>query len=75
MGKRLQRFSGDTLLDTKNQLVDTELHLVLKNGSTFHGIILKWVKSGCNFKDYRNQQHHFLFSEIDEIITDNLSSY
>ena len=75
MGKRLQRYSGNSIIEIKNQLLHTELHLVLKNGSSFHGIIQEWAKSGCNFKDYRNHTHHFLLSDIEEIITDNLSLY
>jgi hypothetical protein len=75
MGKRLQRLSGQSIIEKQSQLLNTELHLVLKNGSTFHGIIHGWIKSGCNFKDFRNHPHYFLISEIEEIITDNLSSY
>lgn len=75
MGKRLQRFVGNSILTNKTQLIDTEIHLVLKDKSTFHGEIISFTESSFTFKDYRNHSHTFLISAIDEIIIDHTTAY
>jgi len=75
MGKRLQRFAGNSILRFKEKLIHTELHLVLKDKSTFHGEIISFTESNFTFNDYRNHTHTFLISAIDEIITDHMTAY
>lgn len=75
MGKRLQRFVGTSILKHKEQLLNTELHIVLKDNSAFHGVIVSFAESSCKFNDYRNHTHTFLISAIDEIIIDHMTAY
>lgn len=75
MGKRLQRFSETSILKNKEQLTHTEIHIVLKDKSTFHGVITSFTESSCTFSDYRNHTHTFLISSIDEIIIDHMTAY
>lgn len=75
MGKRLQRFSGTSILNHKEKLLLTELHLILKDKATFHGLIISFTESYVTFNDYRNHTHTFLISAIDEIIIDHMTAY
>lgn len=75
MGKRLQRFSGTSILNHKEKLIHTEIHLVLKDKSTFHGQISSFTESSITFSDYRSHTHTFLISAIDEIIIDHTTAY
>lgn len=75
MGKRLQRISGKNINGLRSQLVNIELHIVLLNGSSFHGTIEKWNDNECYFKDFRNHTQRIAIAQIDEIVTDQLASY
>lgn len=75
MGKRLQRISGNNIYNLRDQLINIELHIVLRNGSTFHGTIEKWQDDECYFKDFRSHVQRISIAQIDEIITDQLASY
>lgn len=75
MGKRLQRINAKNIEDFRNQLINIELHLVLLNGSAFHGTIQKWEEEACLFTDYRNHTQRIAVSQIAEIVTDQLSPY
>ena len=75
MGKRLQRFVGTSIRTNTEKLIHTEIHLVLKDKSTFHGEIIAFTESSFTFKDYRNHTHTFLISAIDEIIIDHTTAY
>ncbi len=75
MGKRLQRIGNSELHANIQHLIDTDVHLVLKNGAAYHGIISAWENESLEFKDFRNSKHHFLVTDVFEIVVDKLAAY
>ena len=75
MGKRLRRIDKSAIPTNKEQLVNTELHIVLKDGAAYYGKINAWEKDSFTFNDLRNHKHHFLLTDVSEIIIDTLAAY
>lgn len=75
MGKRLQRMNGASIPQKRNELLNTEVHLVMKDNTIFHGVISLLTETTCQFKDYRSQKHTFSISDIAEVITDQTTAY
>ncbi|ABG60254.1 hypothetical protein [Cytophaga hutchinsonii] len=75
MGKRLQRIGISDIRANMQHLIDTDVHLVLKDGATYYGIITAWKNDSFEFKDFRNSKHHFLLADVFEIVVDKLAAY
>jgi len=56
-------------------LVKKEISIVLQNGSTYYGILLKSSENEFSFKDFRNVTHVFKIEDIMEIITDEVTTF
>lgn len=75
MGKRLQRIGNSDIPAYREQLVNSDVHIVLKDGAAYYGIIKGWEYESVKFKDLRNHTHHFLVTDIFEIVIDTLAAY
>lgn len=75
MGKRLQRMNGAFIQQKRKELLNTEVHLVMKDNTIFHGVIILLTETSCQFKDYRSQKHTFSISAIAEVIIDQTTAY
>lgn len=75
MGKRLQRIGNSEIPANKQRLLNIDLHVVLNSGATYYGIIDVWDKESVVFTDFRNRKHHFLITDVFEIVFDQLAAY
>lgn len=75
MGKRLIRIFPPFTQEQLQSLKESEVNLVLKNNSTYHGKILKIEEVKLYFRDSIRRKHQFLLEELAEIITDKRSTY
>jgi hypothetical protein len=75
MGKRLFRIFQKDISSRLTSLTGIELNLIMKNNSTFHGIINDVKDNQINFKDLRNQKHLLRVEDIIEIVYDKESAY
>lgn len=75
MGKRLIKIFEAQIPSTLPQLLEQEIHLILKNNVTLHGIILKIDNQQIIFKDMILRKHKIPISELSQIIKDEKSDW
>jgi len=74
LGKRIFRLSPQVAL-SKSELIEKELHLVLRSGAVFLGILKKTEGQVFFCENMGGKKFHFPISEIREIVYDQHSSY
>lgn len=73
MSKRLVRIFSPQLKELLPSLMNRELNIVLYNGRTFFGRLEANNLQLLTLKDLRGHQHNFAFTDIQEVIYDQVS--
>ncbi len=75
MGKRLIRINVTQLTTDTALFLGKQGSIVLKNGSVFVGIFLKYEQSILQLQDFGHQIHFFNLDEINELVLDQIATY
>ncbi len=75
MGKRLTRIFEAQIQTHLPKLLGQEIHLILKNNVTLHGIILKIETQHIVFKDMILRKHTIPIAELSQILKDEKSDW
>ncbi len=75
MGKRQIRFYGENVSENLQKNINTELNLVLKNNTTFHGKVIEINQNTIKFQDKLLKKYNFDINQISEFIVDFRSIY
>lgn len=75
MGKRLIRIFQKEIPSQVNALLNLELHLVLKNNTTIHGLLKKIENNILTVEGGLHEKHAVKLDEILEIVYDKEAAF
>ncbi len=70
MGKRLERITSDKFSTRLAGFVGQSLHVVLRDGHTYFGVLRKADNEKLELRDLRFHRHRFAQADILELILD-----
>lgn len=75
MGKRLVRIFSKEISSHIPSLLNTDLHLVLKNNTTLYGVLKSFENNVLKVEGGLREKHQVKLEEVVEIIYDKEAAY